>query len=445
MKLTPKKFIASVVALSFLTLTGCSSTKVDTSATAEGGDSTKPVEIRFAWWGDTKRNELYNAICDNFQKDNSNIKIVREVSSWNDYFDKLATQTAGGNAPEVFGIHPNFVSDYARRGAMQSIEEYVKSGTIDLSNFSQSVVDGGKVNGVNYMVSQGITFSNQMINLTLFDKLKVEKPSSNWTWEEFASKAKEIKAAAKKAGMNDVYGTHDNSNMLQYFRYMVRQEGRDLYDKDGNITFTEADAEKWFEFWKDLRDSGAMPSAATANEHAKDTLEQNLFTNSKIGVALFAVNQIALYQEQMGDTNLGLMRNPTSANGKNGEYIEGAFLAISSKSDKSKQDAAAKFINYFVNSEDSLKLFKLEQGVPGNTKMAEYIKPLLSEPQQKALVFVNDTVKYAEVAVYPPKGATPLDAAFRDAAANVAYGDQSPAQAAKSLVEQCRQIIQSNK
>ena len=42
------------------------------------------VEIRFTWWGDTKRNDMYNEICDRFEEANPDIKVMREPMSWSD-------------------------------------------------------------------------------------------------------------------------------------------------------------------------------------------------------------------------------------------------------------------------------------------------------------------------------------------------------------------------
>ena len=110
------------------------------------------VEIRFSWWGDTKRNDMYNEICDRFEAENPNIKVMREPMSWSDYWTKMSTQVAGGNAPDMFGMHPQYAADYALRGALLEIQPYVDNGTIDLSKFSDAIIDSGKYKDKLYMV-----------------------------------------------------------------------------------------------------------------------------------------------------------------------------------------------------------------------------------------------------------------------------------------------------
>ena len=82
----------------------------ETSQEADAGENGDVVEIRFTWWGDTTRNEMYNQICDRFEEANPDIKVIRESGSWNDYWDKLATQVAGGNAPDVISMHVQYIS-----------------------------------------------------------------------------------------------------------------------------------------------------------------------------------------------------------------------------------------------------------------------------------------------------------------------------------------------
>src|SRR5690606_34651327 len=59
----------------------------------------EPVELRIAWWGGDARHQMYNAILDNFEKEYPHITVLREFTDWGPYWEKLATQTAGGNAP----------------------------------------------------------------------------------------------------------------------------------------------------------------------------------------------------------------------------------------------------------------------------------------------------------------------------------------------------------
>lgn len=413
-----------------------------TTASGAGGQT----EIRFTWWGDTKRHEVYNSICDRFEAQNPDIKVIREFGSFQDYWDKLATQVAGGNAPDVFGMHPQYVSDYAGRNALADLQPYIDDGTIDISKMEPSVVDSGRVGDTLCMISQGVTFTNLIANKTMLDKYGVTYPAydGDWTWTEFADQAKAFAAKAAEDG-EEAYMVNDFSSLFSAYRYLARQDGTDQYTADGEIAFTEESVARWFRYWTDLKDVGAIPDAAMTTEDFGAPLEQKLFTQGKVAICKQPANQLHLYQAQMPDSELICLRNPTGDNGERGEYIEGAHFAVSATSSDEKKLAAAKLIQFFVNTKDSMELFKMEQGVPANLEMAAYIKDLLDDVLKLEIEYVEATMKVAGEGTYAPIGAKSVDTAFRDAHAAVAFGEMTPEEAAAAFMKEAQDIVAKNK
>lgn len=420
--------------------------KQETTAAAAEQNKGGQIEIRFAWWGDTKRHEIYNAICDRFEAKNPDIKIIREFGSNQDYWDKLATQVAGGNAPDMFGMHPQYVSDYAGRNALADLQPFIDDGIIDVSKMEQAVVNSGAVNGTMCMISQGVTFSNLLVNKTMLDKYGVTYPAydEDWTWTEFADQAKAFAQKTRDAG-EEIYLVHDFSNMFSAYRYKARQDGTDQYTKEGEIAFTEESVAEWFRYWADLRKAGAIPDGAATTEDYGAPLEEKLFTQGKTAICRQPANQLHLYQAQMPDSELICLRIPTGDNGERGEYIEGAHFAVSASSSEEKKLAAAKLIDFFVNTKDSMELFKLEQGIPANTEMAEYVKGLLDDVLSREVEFVDATMKVAGEGTYAPLGAKSVDTAFRDAHAAVAFEEKTPEEAAADFMKEAQEIVAKNK
>ena len=424
--------ISLVSVFLLVSIAGCSSN--DKAATS-GGTKKDPVEIRFAWWGDTKRNEIYNAIADRFEEEHPNIKIKREASSWADFWQKLSTQTAGGNAPDVFGMHANYVSDYANRNTLLKLDNYVDSNTIDQSNFPAAVEESGKINGNLYMIAQGVTMTGFVYNTALFDKLGVPYPADDWTWDDFAKTALTLTAKGV-TGAPDMGG----GALQPQFRYFLRQNGQDLFSEDGKkLAFDKETLVKWWSYWDALRKKGGTPTAETSTEFQNAPLEQNMFNTGKIAMQQIPANQLYLYQQQTKDGTLKMAKMPRGANGEKGEFIEGAYLSIAAKSKHPKE--AAEFISFFVNSEKSLELFKVEQGSPGSTKMADFVKPLLEPAQKDAVDFIQETLKDAQAAPYPPMGVTQIEQAYKDAYTAVSFGKMSVVQAADKFMKDATSIL----
>ncbi|WP_083516860.1 ABC transporter substrate-binding protein [Alicyclobacillus shizuokensis] len=408
---------------------------------AAGGASKEKVTIRFTWWGDPVRNKVYNGVISQFEKKYPNIDVKAEPTSWADYWTKLSTQIAGGNAPDVIGMHQFYVSDYAERGALLNLEPYVKSGVINLKDFPQAVTDSGKVNGSLDMIAQGVTMSGQIYNETLFKQLGVQPPTMNWTWDDFINEATAVKKAfiAKGEG-KDHWGADDESGAMEpVFEYFLRERGKDLFTTDGKLGFTKQDLEDWFAMWAKLRKDGVVPDAATEAQYTGVAPEQTLFAKGKVGITAIPANQLYLYQTAMPDAKVRLVGEPRMKNGRNGEFVEGAYLAIPKSSQHPKE--AAEFINFFINDVGAGKIFKLEQGSPGSTKIDSVIKPLLSPPQQSEMDFISNRLKLASTAPKPPKGYNQIAADFTNAAQAVAYGKVSISQGAQQFFEQVNSLL----
>ena len=57
--------------------------------------------LALAWWGNPTRNKNTEAMIAAYTAANPNVKIEAQPGEFASYWDKLATQTAGGQAPDI--------------------------------------------------------------------------------------------------------------------------------------------------------------------------------------------------------------------------------------------------------------------------------------------------------------------------------------------------------
>lgn len=443
-----KALLFSLVSVSLalgLTACGDSSTSAPSgsesspSADKPAADSGEKVTISFAWWGDAARNEKYNSIADMYEKSHPNVKIERQFGTFNDYWDKLNTQTAGGNAPDVIGMHATYVADYARRGALLDLDTYLKDGTIDVTNFPQSVQDVGKVNDKTVMVAQGVTMTGWEYNSAAFDKLGVAYPDYNWSWDDFTAKVSELQKAINASDDKNRWASSDNSLEITGLQVFARQRGKDLFNADGKLGINKDDMVAWFTIWDKLRKEKAVPDAATTQQYLNVTLDQGLFVKGKILLTQFPFNQIPLYQKYIKEGEVRALRRPTDPNGKEGEFVEGAYLSVTAKSKHPKE--SADFINFFVNNEEVQKIFKLEQGALGSSKGNELIKPLLQPAEQRTIEAIETSLKTAGQLPLPPAGQGEVRNLLIDTAQSIGFGKASIDEAAQTFIDKANTIL----
>ena len=88
-----------------------------------GGDSAAAGDgnLRFSWWGSDPRHLANQEIIDMFEAENEGITIEGEYSDFGGYWDKLATTTAGRDAPDVITMDEKYLQEYAGRGALADL------------------------------------------------------------------------------------------------------------------------------------------------------------------------------------------------------------------------------------------------------------------------------------------------------------------------------------
>jgi len=82
-----------------------------------GGGGQGETSLALAWWGNPTRNKNTQAQIDAYMKANPNVKIQPQPGEFASYWERLATQTAGGTAPDIIQMDMAFISEYGNRGA----------------------------------------------------------------------------------------------------------------------------------------------------------------------------------------------------------------------------------------------------------------------------------------------------------------------------------------
>ena len=85
---------------------------------------TRTVELSIFWWGGEARAKLTEEALALYTKKHPNVTFKKTWQANQGYFDKLATLTAGGNAPDIFQIDDNYLAEYAARNVTLDLTPY---------------------------------------------------------------------------------------------------------------------------------------------------------------------------------------------------------------------------------------------------------------------------------------------------------------------------------
>lgn len=372
-----KKLAAGVVVLG-LALAGCGSPAAQPSASSS---SNEPVTIRFAWWGNDTRNKLTTEVIAAFEKANPNIKVQGEPGEWSGYWDKLATQVAGNDEPDVIQMDEKYIAEYGARKLLLDLEE----AGLKFDKFMDGTVDTGRVNGKLYGINSGINAPVVVANPTVFDAAGVAVPDDKtWTYSTLADTAKQI-TEKSPAG---TYGTQNMSYVEPVLRAWLRQHGKDQFNPEG-MGFEPADLTGFFDWGMKLQNEKAAPTAAETSEDMGKALDQTMAATNKIGMSVYWSNQITALQKASG-ADMKLLRLPSEAGSadKAALWYKASMLWSGAARSKNKE-AAAKLIDFLANSPEAGKIMGTERGVPANKDVRAAIEPNMSDVDKKVVAYLD--------------------------------------------------------
>lgn len=412
-----------------LALSACGDSGGESAASAGDGD------LRWSWWGSDPRHEANQKIIDQYQAANEGITISGEYSDFSGYWDKLATTTAGGDAPDIITMDEKYLQEYAGRGALADLRELPG---VDLGKFDGEALSLGEYEEGLYGLSTGRNTFAVMINEDLFAKAGVPVPdTTSWTWDDYYRISKEVTDKLGLPGSD--YGNSPDASL----RLWLRQHGEALYkEEEGTVGFTAETATSYFQHLLTIRDEAGGISAAQWTEDQSGTFEGQSFANNGVAMSWYWSNQLGVLRKTSG-SNISMHPAPSTTGdpADNGMYFKASmYWSISSQSED--KEAAADFVNYLANNEEAAKVMLVDRGVPVNPDMAAAVKPELDESDQTVVEFLDQIEEYVTDSPQPsPVGTAGVQDVIVRYDSQVLFGEMAPEEAGTRMLEEIEGMI----
>ncbi|WP_164207037.1 ABC transporter substrate-binding protein [[Micrococcus luteus] ATCC 49442] len=424
--------IAALAATSALVLSGCGPSA---SSSGPGELSTEPVTLTMSFWGNDVRQGNTQKIIDAFEKAHPNISIEPSYSDWGGYWDKLATETAANNTPDIIQMDEKYISTYADRGALLDLSTLGDS--LKTGDFPQSAVDSGKVGDGLYGLSAGVTAYSMMANPAIFKEAGVAIPDDKtWTWEDF----EKITAKISAAGGGKFYGTQAWGFEDGGLRLWARQNDDRLYDKDGKVVIKQETVKTWWDQLKKLTDEGSAPPAAASIEKQGGGLSESFTATNQAALGNWWNSQVTALSKASGQ-QLQVLRLPQSSNGEYW-YKPSMYWSASSRTEHSAE--VALFLDFLVNGEEAADIQLTERGVPANEKIRAHIASKVSDTDKAAIQFLDDlSGDVGEAETVTPPGGSGIEALLKKYTEQVLFGQVSSDEAAKAFIKELTADVQN--
>lgn len=427
-----KTALISCVLAAAISLSACGANKENNN-----GDTT----LRLAWWGGEPRHNSTIAVVDMYKAANPGINIETEYVAWSGYWEKLASQMAAKNLPDVIQQDYAYLGQWIEKNQLADLSEYAKSGALDLTDIGENFI-GGKIDGKLYGVSLGTNALAMMYNPEAYKKAGIPEPDKDYTWGQFISDAEKMGTTDFAA---DVLLRNDPKFLVEQ---RVRELGKTFYNEDGTaLGFDDVKiVEDVLQLQSDLVKKGlsidkdlaySVQNVEDSLILAKRTWQEFTWSNQFVPVA-------KLTNEAGFDLSLTVVPKLDSAE-KSGVYLKPSMLFSVANSSENK-DEAVKFINYFINDLEANKVLAGERGVPVSAKVRDALKENLPDYEKKVYDYIDLVGEIGSPIDRPePAGSGEVSSVLKTIFEEIVRETKSPADGAAEFMKSANEILAKNK
>ncbi len=157
--------------------------------------------------------EPHRRLMASFQARHPKLRLQLEAVSGGDYYTRLLTEMASGEAPDIIQLGDEALASFVRRQALLPLEPLQ----------ANRYLTGVLAPGMGYLVPKDFTPLVCYCNARLFRAAGLELPRADWSWDEFAELAVRLKA--------DLPGPRSG-----FLEYLAAMEGGDWTQFEGEST-----------------------------------------------------------------------------------------------------------------------------------------------------------------------------------------------------------------
>jgi multiple sugar transport system substrate-binding protein len=442
MKAKQLKWLLLTLLLFVFTVVGCSSGDPEEAptndseapsndeATSDEGD----VTIRVAWWGGQERHDMTLEAIELFEAEYPHITVEPEFTGWDGYWERLNTQAAASNLPDVINMDNSKTNEYNSRDLLIDLTPFIDDGTINLENVDDVYQEINQIDGEVLAISLGANALAAIVNETVLEEHGITL-EPGYTYED----VQEAMLTIQDSASGEFYGYDFQNAELELFTVYARQHEESLFNEDGTgFNYNDETMVDFLTFVQDMVKSGAAPTHDITMEYVEGG--QSMVGEGTAAIATAASNQIIGVSQQTEDT-LGLTTLPALEGGEHGNWIRPSMsFAISSHSEQ--QEAAALFIDFFTNSLEANEILRADRGVPISSEVRKHLAGIVEGPVKETFDYLELVADYTSPAdPLPPAGESEVRAAFLRVIEMIKYDRITPEEGAQQFRNEAEAVL----
>lgn len=191
-----------------------------------------------------------------FEKKYPNIHINVQTASYSDYFTKLQTQIASGQAPDTFELNYENSVTYAASGKLLNLSRIAKKDKFfKASVYYPRAYQVFQLKGTQYGLPETFSVVLLFYNKDLFRQAGVALPTASWKWDDELAAAKKLTNKAK-----GVFGDFQPIQFFEFYKVLAQNGGTFFNAAKTKATFDSPQGIAALEWLLSKVPQGVMPN-----------------------------------------------------------------------------------------------------------------------------------------------------------------------------------------
>lgn len=315
-------------------LTGCGQEKDHSTSNTVSTEDQKLGGTVTAILADETLMKNYETVLSDFCTQNPDLDLKLELAQVTEIDQKINMAHAAGQDYDIINVNNSSVKQFYAAGVLEPLDEYLQKSGISLTeNYSEALLDVGRVEGKQYAIPQSPDCRVLAYNKKLLDKAGIAAPTSQ----------EDILAAAEKLAGDGVYAYARQMNSLSVVynegAFMIANGAAICKEENGKMVGTCNTPEMIasVQYWKDMKPY--MPQDMNYN----DDQVRSMFAQGKILFYIFGPWEINRVDSEISDNMVyGVDYDLISIPGtKQNASISGGFYVGIGADSKNKEAAWA--------------------------------------------------------------------------------------------------------
>ncbi len=365
-----KKILITITTIALAIVgTSCSNDKEDDPTASY--DPNEECTISISWWGGDDRHDATMQAIQNFEETYPNIHVEVDYGSWSGWKNKVSKDMEEGTCTDIIQVNYDWLSTMSYDGSgfydLDTLDQY-----IDLSNFSDDILNFGRRNEVLNAIPVSITGRCLFYNTETFKQVGVGFPT---TWDELL----DIAPKFNKLGYYPLELDNNTGFTAWYLSIVYEQQktGKEFISDDGEITFTVDEIADALQFYKDLQDGGVVRSISDkqSQDGTGEFKDTATWSEGRVATILEWGSSVGKYQDALqnpDDLALGGLLTSSDAKSVGWFYKPSLLYAINKDTEYPVQSAI--LLDYLLNDEECAKVLGTTRGIPVSSTAYDTLK-----------------------------------------------------------------------